>query len=82
MEFRYGYSRTALNWTTLSDGFNPTQLGFPSYIAAYADRLLFPGFEVTNYYSLGDPGAGVAKKSGFESHLLGINITKVSQTTS
>ncbi len=77
MEFRYGFSRTALNWTTLSDGFNPTSLGFPSYIAANADRLLFPGFAPANYYALGDPGQGVAKKSGFESHLLGVNNTKV-----
>src|SRR4029077_20474085 len=28
MEFRYGLSRTALDWTTVSDGFNPTTLGF------------------------------------------------------
>ncbi len=77
MEFRYGFSRTALNWTTLSDGFNPTSLGLPSYIAANADRLLFPGFELTNYYGLGDPGAGVAKRSGFDTHLLGANFTKV-----
>jgi hypothetical protein len=77
MEFRYGLSRTALNWTTLSDGFNPTSLGFPSYIAANADRLLFPGIEVTNYYSLGDPGQGTAKRAGFESHLVGVNNTKV-----
>jgi hypothetical protein len=77
MELRYGFSRMALDWTTLSDGFNPSSLGFPSYIAANADRLLFPGIAAANYYGLGDAGQGDAKKSGFESHLLGLNVTKV-----
>jgi hypothetical protein len=77
VEARYGFGRTALDWTTVSDGFNPTSLGFPSYIAAHADHLLFPGIAPTNYYTLGDAGQGVWKKSGFESHLVGVNLTKV-----
>jgi hypothetical protein len=77
MEFRYGFGRTALDWTTISDGFDPTTLGFPSYIAAHADHLLFPGIAPQNYYTLGDAAQGQWKKSGFESHLLGVNNTKV-----
>jgi len=76
IEIRYGFGRTALDWTTVSDGFDPTSLGFPSYIAAHADRLLFPGIAPTNYYTLGDAAQGQWKKSGFESHLLSLNNTK------
>ncbi len=77
MDIRYGFGRMALDWTTLSDGFDPTTLGFPSYIAAHADHLLFPGIAPQNYYTLGDAAQGQAKKSGFESHLVGINNTKI-----
>jgi hypothetical protein len=80
IEFRYGFSRMAVDQATVGDGFNPTSLGLPSYIAANADHLNFPGFAATNYYSLGQPGQGTWKKSGFESHLLGTNVTKVLQS--
>src|SRR5581483_6688697 len=79
MEFRYGLSRMAVAQSTVGDGFDPTTLGFPSYIAANADHLNFPGFAAANYYSLGQPGAGVWKKAGFESQLLGAAFTKVAQ---
>ncbi len=77
MEFRYGLSRMAVAQSTVSDGFDPTSLGLPSYIAAHADHLIFPGFAPANYYSLGQPGMGAWKRAGFESHLLGANFTKV-----
>jgi hypothetical protein len=80
MEFRWGFSRMAVDQATVGDGFNPTSLGFPSYIAANADHLNFPGIAPANYYSLGQPGQGTWKKSGFESHLLGANLTKVLQS--
>ena len=77
MEFRYGFARTLLNWIPVSDGFDPTSLGLPSYIAESADRLLFPGFAPQNYYTLGNAAAGVYKHSSFESHLLAASATSV-----
>ncbi len=78
MEFRYGFSRMYLNFVANSDGFNPsTELGFPGYIASNADHLLFPGIAPANYFTLGDGGQGVSKVSAFESHLIGMNNTKV-----
>ena len=76
-EFRYGFSRMAVDQTTLSDGFNPSTLGLPGYIAANADHLYFPGIAPASYYTLGQAGQGDWKKAGFESHLLGANLTKV-----
>jgi hypothetical protein len=77
MDFRYGFSRVFLDWTTISDGFNPTSLGFPSYIAANADHLLFPGIAVANYVTLGNAGQGQWKRSSFQSHLFSLTNTKV-----
>ncbi len=53
IEFRYGISRVVNETATVSQNFDPTQLGFPSYIRANANALGFPGFEFANYYSLG-----------------------------
>ena len=78
MEFRYGFSRTYLNFVAASQGFNPsTNLGFPSYIAANADHLLFPTIAPSSYYTLGDGGQGISKVSAFEGHILGMNNTKI-----
>ena len=77
MDFRYGFSRVFLDWTTISDGFNPTSLGFPSYIAANADHLLFPGIVVANEVTLGNAAQGNWKRSSFQSHLFSLNNTKV-----
>jgi hypothetical protein len=77
IEFRYGFARTLLNWIPISDGFDPSSLGLPSYIGANADRHLFPGFAPQNYYTLGDAGQGIYKHASFESHLLAANATNV-----
>jgi hypothetical protein len=57
-EFRYGIDHAYLRVKTISNGFDPGQLGFPSYLASAAladeaNSLTFPGFEMTGYYSLG-----------------------------
>lgn len=57
-ELRYGINHVYFRVTTISNGFDPGQLGFPSYLAAAAlqneaNSLTFPGFEMTGYYSLG-----------------------------
>lgn len=77
MDFRYGLARTGIAQNTVSEGFDPTSLGFPSYIAKNADHLLFPGIVVSNYVSLGNAGQGQFKRTGFESHLATMNNTKV-----
>jgi len=78
MEARYGYSRVALDFRSVSDGFDPSaNLGMPGYIAANADHLQFPGIAPANYTGLGSAGPGVTRHAGYEAHLLGVNITKV-----
>jgi hypothetical protein len=76
-EFKYGLARTAFFYRPQSDGFNPTQLGLPQYIAANADRLMFPGFSPQGYSSLGSTGQGDYSNAGFESHILSVSNTKV-----
>lgn len=77
LEFRYGFARIKLDYTSISLGFNPTSLGFPSYIAANADHLLFPGIAAVNYYSLGNPGQGDTRFPGFDSHVVGVENTHI-----
>src|SRR5579872_1998940 len=76
-EFKWGLARTAFFYRPESDGFDPTQLGFPQYIAANADRLAFPGFSPAGYSTLGSTGQGDYSNAGFESHIVGVNNTKV-----
>lgn len=76
-EARYGYSRVALDFRSVSDGFDPTQLGLPANIAANADHLQFPGFAPANYTALGSAGQGTTRHAGYEAHFLGANATKV-----
>jgi hypothetical protein len=77
LEFRYGFARIKLDYTSISLGFNPTQLGFPSSIAANADHLLFPGIAPANYYSLGNPGQGDTRFPGFDSHIVAVENTRI-----
>jgi hypothetical protein len=77
LEFRYGFARIKLNYSSISLGFNPTQLGFPSSIAANADHLVFPGIAPANYYSLGNPQQGDTRAPGFDSHILAVENTRI-----
>ena len=72
VEVRYGFVRIKLDYRSFSLGFDPTKLGFPSYIAANADHLIFPGIAPANYYSLGAPGQGDTRAPSFESHLVAV----------
>ncbi len=77
MDFRYGFSRIYLEVAPNSLGFNPsTELGFPAYIAANADHLLFPGIGAAGYVGLGEGGFGAATTASFEGHILALNMTK------
>lgn len=44
--FRYGFTRAAARQGPTSFGFDPTSLGFPSYLAANAPIALFPTFTI------------------------------------
>jgi hypothetical protein len=57
LEFRGGFARVTPQFLPRSDGFDPTQLGFPSYIAANADRAVFPRFAATGYTAIGNGGS-------------------------
>ena len=54
LEFRYGVSRVLYELDVISDGFDPTQLGFPSYIRETANALAFPGFGPAGYAGIGN----------------------------
>ncbi len=54
LDFRSGFGRTVLGYVPISYGFDPTTLGFPSYIAQSVNALMFPGFIVSGYHTLGN----------------------------
>ena len=72
-DFRAGFARVLLNYAPISLGFNPSStLGFPSYIAANADHLLFPGVAPANYYGLGDAAQGQTRHDSYSTQLYGV----------
>jgi len=77
LELRYGFARIKLDYRSISLGFDPTKLGLPSYIAASADHLIFPGIAPANYYTLGAPGQGDTRDPSFENHLLAAESTHI-----
>jgi hypothetical protein len=77
IEMRYGFARIKLDYRSISLGFDPTKLGFPSYLTANADHLIFPGIAPTNYYALGAPGQGDTRDPGFETHILAVENTRI-----
>ena len=48
---RLGYTRFRAFYTNESAGFNPTDLGFPSYIASNSSHLMMPTFSFSDGYS-------------------------------
>ncbi|MCX6633577.1 MAG: carboxypeptidase regulatory-like domain-containing protein [Acidobacteria bacterium] len=52
---RLGFTRYRAYYQQNSNGYDPTQLGFPSYIAANATRLLMPQFSFSDGYLLASP---------------------------
>lgn len=57
-DFRYGLSRSYVTRTPYDSGFNPSTLGFPSYLSqeASARVLEFPRFNFSNGAGLGNTG--------------------------
>ncbi|HTM47356.1 MAG TPA: TonB-dependent receptor [Bryobacteraceae bacterium] len=75
VDFRYGFGRTLLTFSPRSAGFDPTKLGFPSYLAGNADGLYFPTFSPTGYLALG--ATSFYRRNAFETHNWSLNNSKV-----
>ncbi len=73
-EFRYGFSRMHVYEYSPGAGFNPTNLGFPSYIAQSANALAFPEIEPASYVNLGVTGSTPAIIAANE-HTFSVNNT-------
>ena len=75
VDFRYGFGRTLLQFRPNSAGFDPTQLGFPSYLAGNSEGYYFPTFAPTGYLTLG--GSQFFRHNAFETHNWSLNNTQV-----
>jgi outer membrane receptor protein involved in Fe transport len=81
-ELRAGVSHVYFNTATPGDGFDPTTLGFPAYLAATAlatspGALTFPGIGPAGYLAIGS-GSQLSKGSaGYLADTFLINNTKV-----
>ncbi|MBV9083902.1 MAG: TonB-dependent receptor [Acidobacteriaceae bacterium] len=79
MEIRYGLGRALAVLLPLSYGFDPTTLGFPSYIRDNADVLAFPQFKPANYLNIGNGGPDY-RHSAYETHSLLISNDKITNS--
>lgn len=77
-DFRYGLSRSTAFRTPYGAGFDPTSLGFPSYLAEEASQrvLEFPRFSFSDGAGLGNTG-WVALTENPMSHNFTGNLTKI-----
>jgi len=73
-EFRYGFARMNEQHRPSSLGFDPTQLGFPSYIIQNADIPLFPGISPASYMGIGIGGPNF-RDDTFNEHSFSVNNT-------
>ncbi|MBI3209743.1 MAG: TonB-dependent receptor [Candidatus Solibacter usitatus] len=73
---RYGYGRSTENRIPRSQGFDPVQLGLPAYMRN-ANAIMFPGFQPSGYFSLGNGFASQWGPAGYNTHSLGVNNMKV-----
>ena len=76
LNFRYGFGRTLLAFQPYSLGFDPTQLGLPTYIRDNADKVMFPGFVPANYMTIGN-GPAEYRRNAFETHSWLASATKI-----
>jgi hypothetical protein len=80
-ELRAGVTHVNYNTATAGDGFDPTTLGFPSYLAAAAlasssTALTFPGISPAGYLGIGSGGQAGKGKAGYLQDSFLINNTK------
>ncbi|MGI8782937.1 MAG: TonB-dependent receptor domain-containing protein [Acidobacteriota bacterium] len=74
---RYGFARNLWRQSTRSDGFDPTELGFPAYYRNNLDNLNFPAIAPAGYYRLGHGYALGIGRTGLEVHTWQLGNTKV-----
>lgn len=72
--FRFNWTRFIESNTRPSDGFDPTTLGFPSYIAANSTRLVLPFIDLDQHQDLGDTGGS---RTPFDSFQMFGTVTKI-----
>src|SRR5581483_3088173 len=75
-DIRYGFARATWNIVPRSLGFDPVQLGFPAYMRNSA-ATMFPGFQVTNYFPLGNGFSSQWAREGFNTQSLAVRSMKV-----
>ncbi|MGH7166376.1 MAG: hypothetical protein ACREIS_12725, partial [Nitrospiraceae bacterium] len=75
VNLRYGFSRLLFDTVTPSDGFDPTQLGFPASFRSNLDELVFPMIVPQGYYGVGH-GNAVTGPGTTEAHTLMLANTK------
>lgn len=81
-ELRAGVSHVYFNTATPGDGFDPTKLGFPGYLASTAlatssGALTFPGIGPSGYLGIGSGGQLSKGSAGYLADTFLINNTKV-----
>lgn len=73
LEFRYGFSRIAIDFIANGDGFNSSaELGFPS---DFAQKAVFPTISVAGYANLGNAGANVTRNDIYSTSIFTVNNT-------
>ena len=73
LEFRYGFSRIAIDFIANGDGFNSSaELGFPS---GFAQKAVFPTISVAGYATLGNAGANVTRNDIYSTSIFAVNNT-------
>ncbi|MCX6626754.1 MAG: carboxypeptidase-like regulatory domain-containing protein [Candidatus Solibacter sp.] len=58
-DLRVGFTRYRAYYILNSDGYDPTQLGFPSYIASNATKLFMPQFNFPDGFFVASPAINV-----------------------
>ena len=76
IDMRYGYGRSTENRAPRSQGFDPVQLGLPAYMRD-ANAIMFPGFQLSNYLTLGNGFSSQWGPAAYDTHSLGVNNIKV-----
>ncbi len=76
-ELRLGFGRSLIDIVPTGYGFDPTQLGFPTYIRENAQVIAFPGFNPANYLAIGNGGADF-RHSSYNTYNILFSNSKVS----
>ena len=76
IDLRYGYGRSTENRVPRSQGFDPVALGFPAYMRN-ANAIMFPGFQLTNFFTLGNGFSSQWGPATYDTHSLVMNNMKV-----